>query len=211
MKKLSPKDVIISEFSLMSSRSSPRQLFRLNTDKYVIVFLEHGTTTFHFEAPILSEVLEDLGGGIRDVTLIEPKNLEHSGYSHHPHFEIRLHLNRCEIVAINSQDKVHLILPAAYGYMTDETEVKPVCEVWALPDVYPFSHLQISGGLVKLIDPLVADETPETVLCELWTAYQAVTNDRSIKPPIPHFTLVSGPHFQFTVTEHPCGRVTLSL
>lgn len=210
MKKLTTKDTKIAEFTRLSSQLSPRQLFRTNQDQYVlVVLLDRDTATFAFHSEVFTALLNDLGGGITDVTLINMTDPERSEDGDDLGFEIRLHLKNGEIASINSQDQVHLMLPTNYGNEGDETPATSVYELWNLPDIYPFSHLQISEGLIKLMRPLVDDTSPTKVLNQLWRDYQRISQNHSA--PINYCTTVVAEHFTFVVTEHTCGRVTLSL
>lgn len=211
MKKLSHKDITVNQLERLSSSCGLRQLFRLADDQYVIAFLEVGTKTFAFESKIFSQLLNDLGGGIMDVTFIQAEEPERIEDSRLPGYEIRLHLHGGEIAVINSEDTVYLMLPTSYNKF-DETPVLPVAEVWQeLPDVYPYSHLQISEDLADVAAHMMRGDSPADILNQLWSDYQSLTRDRCIKPRISCSTRVQSDHFSFCVTEHTCGRVTLSL
>lgn len=176
MKKLSPNNVKIAEFTRLSSYYSPRQLFRVNIHQYVILLLDRGTQTFAFESTVFSELLADLRDSIEDVTVLAHMEPERCENSHASGYEIRLHLAEGGIASIDNVDKVCLIPPADDGEQDNCNPGHPVADIWnELPDVFPYSHLQITKELVELLHPFVGNSSPNETLNQLWADYQKVS------------------------------------
>jgi hypothetical protein len=211
MKRLKITEINEEEFELVSSSVSPRQLYRLGGDQYALALFDRGSRLFKFESEAVTAVLNDLGGGVDDVTLIEYTEPEKASDALQPGFEIRLHLGgEKEVVSINHHDEVRVVIATTYRQYIDALKVTPVRDLWDLPDVYPFDFLEISGGLRKQIEPHIDDVGVEAVLFRMWEDFLRggkklpASNDDSCA------VYVAGEFCEFVVFENECGRVTLS-
>ncbi|PXA04009.1 hypothetical protein DDZ13_08160 [Coraliomargarita sinensis] len=209
MKKLTHKDIKITEFCLISSPDSPRQLYRLRDNTYVIALLDRPTETFSFVSEIFSDVLDDLGGGIEDVTLIEYKEPDRREESPIPGFEIRLHLKKGETISVNHRDEVRLIIPTSYKEDAKNEEVYSVIEIWEdLPPKHPFDSLQITEGLRKELSPHFEMFSPSEILSRLWLDYENSIRGCILEPQTGYLAEVRGEFGDFRAVRHNCGVVT---
>jgi hypothetical protein len=211
MKRLEYTEIKEDEFELVSSSGSPRQLYRLNGDQYALALLDRGSKLFKFESEAMSAVLNDLGGGVEDVTLVEYAEPEKMGDALQPGFEIRLHLcGEKEIVSINHYDEVRVIIATSYREYIDATQITSVREVWDLPDVYPFDFLQIFGGLRNQLEPHIVGVGAEAVLFRMWEDFLRVEKKLSVNPDTGCSIYVYGEFCEFVVIKNACGKMTLS-
>jgi len=211
MKRLEYTKINEDEFELVSSSGSPRQLYRLGGDQYALSLFDRGSRLFKFESEAVTAVLNDLGGGVEDVTLVEYAEPERVGNALQPGFEIRLHLDgEKEIVSINHHDEVRVMISTTYREYIDAKQITPVRDLWDLPDVYPFDFLQITGGLRHQLNPQIDDVGVEAVLFRMWQDFLLVEKTLSASTDDGCALYVQGEFCDFVVFEHACGKVTLS-
>ncbi|PXA05737.1 hypothetical protein DDZ13_02380 [Coraliomargarita sinensis] len=210
MKRLKNVDINEEEFELVSSLESPRQLYRLGGDQYALALLDRGNRLFKFQSKVVTAVLNDLGGGVEDVTLIEYAEPERVRDALQPGFEIRLHLSgEKEIVSINHNDEVRVMVATSYREYIENRKVTSVRDIWNLPHVYPFDFLEISGGLRNQLEPHFNGIGVEAVLLRMWEDFLRVKKRSSGCTDERNAIYVSGEFCDFVVFEHRCGKVTL--
>jgi hypothetical protein len=211
MKVLFEVNVNQNDFDLINDQKSPRQLYRVNQNhQYVLALFDGRHRLFKFESEVLTEVLNDLGGGVRDVTLVEFKEQEF-GTASECGFEIRLYLKNKDMVIITENDEVRYYLPARYKEYIASLSVLPVSDIWDLPDEDPFNFLEVSQGLKKRIDPFIDNAGPAEVIRRMWFDYTTLVLSRSDDVEDGYVTYVQGEFIDFTVVQTPDEQYYLEI
>ena len=201
MKKLSKVKIDDNSFELINDHRCPRQLYRTNNeDHYALALLDRPNRIIQFESEVLTEVLNDLGGGVRDVTLVEFKEPEF-GTATEDGFEIRLYLVDDDVIVLNQNDDVRFYSSTNYKDYLADLVIEPVTELWGLPTVHPFNLLEMSRGLKKLLDPYVTGSNPAEVISRMFSDYKSFVNSRGGKINEETVTFVRGEFLNFTVFE----------
>lgn len=209
MKKINEVEIDSNHFELVNDARCPRQLYRVNDrNQYALALLDGRDRIFKFESEVMTELLNDLGGGVRDVTLVEPKEPEF-GTSSESGFEIRLYLEEDTAIGINQNDDVRFYMSAQYREHIENLSVVPVTELWDLPPDYPFDFLEMSVGLKKLLAPHIRTADPSEVINRLWSDYLSLIRNQKIRPEAGQTTLVHGEFGDFLVIESSDRRVFL--
>lgn len=196
--------VLIEEesFERINDQNSPRQLYRLNQNhQYALALFDGRDRIFQIESEVLTEILNDLGGGVRDVTLVEFKEPEFGTVPNRHEFEIRLYLECDEVIAITQNDDVFYYSKADYkGYIAD-LSVVPAREIWDLPDEHPFDFLEISQGLKKRLAPFIDKAGPAEVISRMWFDYEKLVLSKNGAVNDGYLTFVEGEFIDFSVVE----------
>jgi len=211
MKILSEVKVDQDDFELINDQSSPRQLYRVNQDhQYALALFDGRQRLFKFESEVLTGVLNDIGGGVRDVTLVEFKEPEF-GTASECGFEIRLYLENNDMIIITENDEVRYYLPANYKEYIASLSLLPVSDIWDLPDEEPFDFLEISQGLKERLAPFVDKAGPAAVIRRMWFDYTTLVLSRKDDVDDGYVTYVQGEFIDFTVVETSGGRYYLEI
>ena len=209
MKKINEVEIDSNTFELINDLRCPRQLYRVNKkNQYALALLDRPNRIFMFKSEVLTELLNDLVDGVRDVTLIEPKEPEF-GTRFEAGFEIRLYLEDDTFIGITQNDDVRSYTTTNYKGYIKNLSVVPVTELWDLPPDYPFDFLEMSLGLKKLIEPHVCKVGPSEVIYRLWSDYLATLRNQKIQPESGQTTRVHGEFGVFLVIEGSDRRVVL--
>ena len=201
MKKLTKVKIDGNSFELINDHRCPRQLYRVNNaDEYALALLDRPNRIFQFESEVLTEVLNDLGGGVRDVTLVEFKEPEF-GTGTPDGFEIRLYIEDDDVIGINQDGDVRFYHAANYKDYLADLMIEPVTELWNLPTDYPFNILEISQGLKKRLDRYINASDPAEVITRMFSDYKSLVNSQNGKISKNNVTFVEGEFLNFTVVE----------
>lgn len=209
MKILNKVGIDPKQFEIINDRRCPRQLYRVNNyNQYVLALLDGRDRIFQFESEVFTELLNDLSCGVRDVTLIEPKEPEF-GTSSENGFEIRLYLETDDVIGINQNDDVRFYISGSYKEYIDGLSVEPVSKLWDLPTEYPFNFLDMTKGLKKRLDPYITMSSPAEVLTRMFSDYKRSVNSGTGDIDRGNVTFVEGEFLNFTVVESSDHRVLM--
>lgn len=200
MKKIKNIKINASAFELINDDlRSHRHLYRLNEEnQYSIVLLDRPNRVFSFESKVLAEVLNDLGGGVEDVTLVEFNEPERGGMEEKA-FEIRLHLKGDVFVSINQNDEVRRCDLLGYSGILEDASAIPVSDLWNCDRLFDF--LWLTPELVEKLEPYILKSDAVEVLRRIWSDCQIVIHEYEIEPGIP--TPVGSEFNDLIMTRYP--------
>lgn len=182
MKILQKNIIDPQEFDLINNRKSPRHLYRLNgNDQYAVVLLDRPNRVFSFESRIVTEVLNDLGGGVHDVTLVEFKEPER-GDDRVEAFEVRLYTESGIMISISHNDEVRSCDTADYLSYVEETFFLAVSQIWPNQDLFDF--LWVSPEVRERIEPFMRSNTGG-VFKSIWRDCQKAIHTSDTPPEFP--------------------------
>jgi len=208
MKILNRVGIDPNHFEIINDRRCPRQLYRVNNyNQYVLALLDGRDRIFQFESEVFTALLNDLVTGVRDVTLVEPKEAEFGTHSEIG-FEIRLYLENDDVIGINQNDDVRFYISGSYKEYIAELSVVPVLKLWDLPPDYPFNFLDMSLGLKKRLDSHITSSSPAEVITRMFSDYKRSVDIRNgdVRG---NATFVEGEFLNFTVVESTDRRVLM--
>lgn len=183
-------------FYLMLKDPAMNKLNSLN--QYSVVLMDRPNRVFTFESAVLSAVINDLGRGVQDVTLVEFKNPERGGVKENA-FEIRLYLKGNEFVSINQNDEVRRCDLLGYRDIREDASAMPVSDLWNCDGLFDF--LWVTPALVEKLEPYILKSDAVEVLRRIWSDCQIVIHDYDIEPGIP--TPVGSEFNDLMMTRYP--------